>query len=751
MKFRFILFLTLFLYFIQASALFSQSWSNTGPYGARITELITDMTDTNLIYAGTYGAGIYKSIDGGRQWAEVNEGLPVRDNSFIGSLTGPSWWFGDFYPVNDLDLNAQESSRIFAGTNGGGISKSINAANVWFESNQGLPDNAGVSVIWQHPEDTSIVYCGTGGLYVSRDGGLNWNLVEGVPSGATYRVTSIKAQPNDPNTIYVGITSAGEPELPWGLLKTSDGGQSWEVLSQRFSFYDLQIDPSDSTKIWSAIYTGFMQWHLAYSEDGGITWNIHPDFSELSLLRLFADSNWKLYVLATASGVKVIGKSEDAGETWNFRTVSLNSLSVIAVNSLLPETIFLGTNEGVYRSNDGGDTFELKSDGMINTYMNEIKVNPANSSIIYAGGDQGLWRSMDDGNRWVKIHGGQVNSIAIDPDHPDTVYWGNSGGLYRSFDGGDNSVKIREGIITALAIHPDSTNVLYAGVYASNLYRSENYGETWSLSFSASIGISFWIEDIEISRSNSSKIYFGAIRNAVFHGLYKSSNSGASWVKISDPGEVLSISTHPTNDSIIYFATRFGVFRSINGGISYSEISGDLTAQQYSTVWVNPKEPSQILIGTKDQGVFVSSDDGGTWNWIEGGYNPRIMDINYSGDLNRIFLATHGGGIWKGNDIEVGVESREQMHIPENVHLFNAYPNPFNPVTNIRYSLTERSDVTLLIYNIIGEEIRKFSETGMQPGYHEFVWDASDAASGVYLYRFQAGDYVETRKMILLK
>ena len=733
--------------------LYSQSWSNTGPYGAIITELIIDPTDTNIIYAGTFGAGIYKSIDGGEEWKEVNEGLPIRDNIFIGDLEGPSWWFGDFYPVNDLDLNAQESSRIFSGTRGGGISKSIDAAAVWVESNQGLPDSTIVKVIWQHPEDTSIVYCGTGypngGLYVSTDGGLQWNLVEGVPSGATYRITTIKSQPNDPNTVYVGITSGGEPEFAWGLLKTSDGGQSWEVLFQDFSFYDLQVDPSDSTKIWSAIYTG-IGWHLAYSEDGGLTWNIHPDFSDFFDLRLFADSNWKLYILAAESysGNRVIGISEDAGETWNFRTLSLHTLSIIAMNPLLPETIFLGTDEGVYRSDDRGVTFALNSDGMINTYMNEIKVNPVNPAIIYAGGEQGLWKSIDEGNRWDKIHDVQVNAISIDPDHPDTVYWGGEMGLYRSFDGGENSELIREGIITSLAIHPDTPNVIYAGVFPATLYKSENYGETWSLSFSGSL---FWIEDIEISRSNSSIIFFGAARNFSNNGLFKSTNSGASWIKISDPGQVSSIRTHPTDADIIYFATRFKVFKSNDGGVSYSDISGNLTVLQYSAILVNPDEPSQLLIGTKDQGVFVSNDSGDTWNRLEGDYNPRILDINYSGDLNRIFLATHGGGIWKGTDIVIGVENVEPVNIPKTFHLFNNYPNPFNPVTNIGYSLPERSDVTLIIYNIVGEEIRRFSETGMQPGNHEFVWDASDAASGVYLYRLTSSDFVSTKKMVLLK
>lgn len=101
------------------------------------------------------------------------------------------------------------------------------------------------------------------------------------------------------------------------------------------------------------------------------------------------------------------------------------------------------------------------------------------------------------------------------------------------------------------------------------------------------------------------------------------------------------------------------------------------------------------------------------------------------------------------------VEDQSEPLLPLAFSLHQNYPNPFNPMTNIRYSLPEQSNVTLTIYNIIGEEIRRFSATGKQPGDHEFVWDASDVASGVYLYRLQAGltsrGFVATRKMILLK
>ncbi|MHB2156403.1 T9SS type A sorting domain-containing protein [Calditrichota bacterium GD2] len=78
-------------------------------------------------------------------------------------------------------------------------------------------------------------------------------------------------------------------------------------------------------------------------------------------------------------------------------------------------------------------------------------------------------------------------------------------------------------------------------------------------------------------------------------------------------------------------------------------------------------------------------------------------------------------------------------------------PNPFNPETTIWFSLSKNSDVTLKIYSLLGEEIETVVEGKYPAGSHEVTWNAGNLASGVYLYRLQAGDYVETRKMILMK
>jgi hypothetical protein len=89
--------------------------------------------------------------------------------------------------------------------------------------------------------------------------------------------------------------------------------------------------------------------------------------------------------------------------------------------------------------------------------------------------------------------------------------------------------------------------------------------------------------------------------------------------------------------------------------------------------------------------------------------------------------------------------------LPKVYALEQNYPNPFNPSTTIEYALPSRSHVTLTVFNTLGQQVATLVEGEMEAGYHEAVFDASGLASGLYLYRLQAGDFVQTRKFVLLK
>ena len=106
--------------------------------------------------------------------------------------------------------------------------------------------------------------------------------------------------------------------------------------------------------------------------------------------------------------------------------------------------------------------------------------------------------------------------------------------------------------------------------------------------------------------------------------------------------------------------------------------------------------------------------------------------------------------------ITTDVEALAPVEIPSEFQLQQNYPNPFNPETTIRFELPQASDVNLMIYNVQGRLVRKLVSESREAGFHEIVWDARDDAgrsvpSGVYLYRIQAGAFMEVRKLMLLR
>jgi flagellar hook assembly protein FlgD len=100
--------------------------------------------------------------------------------------------------------------------------------------------------------------------------------------------------------------------------------------------------------------------------------------------------------------------------------------------------------------------------------------------------------------------------------------------------------------------------------------------------------------------------------------------------------------------------------------------------------------------------------------------------------------------------VQVSIEDRD-VEVPRQFALAQNFPNPFNATTIIQYSLPAASFVTIDIYDILGRKVETLMQREQPAGYHRITWDASDHSSGIYFYRIQAGEYAETRKMLLLK
>ncbi len=109
-------------------------------------------------------------------------------------------------------------------------------------------------------------------------------------------------------------------------------------------------------------------------------------------------------------------------------------------------------------------------------------------------------------------------------------------------------------------------------------------------------------------------------------------------------------------------------------------------------------------------------------------------------------------GVWR-RPLSGLVSSAEKFSsdLPAGAYLGNNYPNPFNPTTTIRYGLPHRSRILLTVFNILGQKVAELVNGDIDAGYHEVKFDGSNLASGVYFCRMRAGDFVDTKKILLTK
>jgi hypothetical protein len=137
------------------------------------------------------------------------------------------------------------------------------------------------------------------------------------------------------------------------------------------------------------------------------------------------------------------------------------------------------------------------------------------------------------------------------------------------------------------------------------------------------------------------------------------------------------------------------------------------------------------------------SQTSGTTEWLHSVYFTDKNTGWVVGDGGAISHTTNGGATF--------IEETEINELPTNYYLSQNFPNPFNPTTKLRYSIPKTSKVSIKVYDILGNEIETLIKEEKPVGTYEITWYAGNLPSGIYFYILQAGEFVETRKMILLK
>jgi hypothetical protein len=334
------------------------------------------------------------------------------------------------------------------------------------------------------------------------------------------------------------------------------------------------------------------------------------------------------------------------------------------------------------------------------------------------------------------------------------LYSASDDGIYKSTDGGSNWVKKSSGIVLgggALYLFTESifenNGVLFTGAY-TGIYRSTDGSESWQVSNISGSGVmaQYFV--------NHNGILFAARETNNMPYSYTSSDGGSVWSELNNIN--FPTITFLSEGSVLWAGTIDGVWLSTNNGSTWFERNNGLSADPYSSsiIRVNGTLITSLKFG--GSGVYRSSNNGLNWENIGTGL-PFLSSIEKLFVYNNKLIATTSQGLFQRDlsEIVLGI-ANENNNLPQAFRLYQNYPNPFNPSTKIKFdvseiSLNKESPVTLKIYDALGREISVLVNDKINPGAHEVNWDASKFPSGIYYYKLEAGNYSESRKMILLK
>jgi photosystem II stability/assembly factor-like uncharacterized protein len=247
---------------------------------------------------------------------------------------------------------------------------------------------------------------------------------------------------------------------------------------------------------------------------------------------------------------------------------------------------------------------------------------------------------------------------------------------------------------------------------------------------------------------------------------YRTTDDGSNW-SIQSPlfgGQFFSIHFNNISNGWMAGSHRTGelstdgdMVHTTDGGITWIDC-GNAFDQQL--IWIHSYDNNNaIVIGRwGEMNVYTTSDAGTTWITYPSGWDPGWVNLTglygrpYFFDSLIGWVPAEFGTILHTTNGGVSFVEEEQIdEVPNTYFLSNNFPNPFNPSTKIKYSILQSSNVVIRVFDVLGNEIETLVNEEKSVGIYEITWNAENLPSGVYFYQLQAGNYMDTKKMVLLK
>jgi photosystem II stability/assembly factor-like uncharacterized protein len=551
--------------------------------------------------------------------------------------------------TDDFAVVESDPRIIYAGTAGGGLFKTINGGVTWQGIWEDQP-NPSIGDVTLAPSNPSIVYVGTGeannrqssswgdGVYKSMDGGATWKHL-GLKE--THHIGRIAVHPTDPDTVYVAaLGDLWGPNKERGVFMSKDGGATWNqtlIINEDTGVSDIAIDPQSPNIVYAAAYErrrtvfgyngGGPGGGIYRSTDGGLHWTKlgtagvgrglpAGDYGRCAIDIYRKNSN-VVYVLiehATAGGVY---RSEDKGATWthqsdtNPRPSYFSQLRVDPNNDL---KLWMG-GVNIYMSEDAGKTWSQDRFRDVHSDNHGIWIDPNNSDHVLSGNDGGIWETMDSGRNWRHIDNialGQFYEVAFDFQKPyhvcgglqDNYSWcGPSSSTQSVGIGNTDWITVQGGDGFYNRIDPVDPNIIYAESQDGSLSRRDlKTSEAKSIrpqepNDKAERYRFQWNSPLMISAHDHNTIYYGG------NHLFKSTDRGDTWTVLGE-----DLTTNAKRDEMAILGRKID-----KGSGVLSRDDGVADWPCITSIAESPVKAGVLWVGTDDGNVQMSRDDGKTW------------------------------------------------------------------------------------------------------------------------------------------
>jgi ligand-binding sensor domain-containing protein len=701
-----------------------------------------------ILLAGVEGGGVYASTDNGAEWKRTNAGLTTTsvhtlvlngarlfagtDSGVFVSTNDGAWWTRTGLKVGPVNALAVKGLEIFAGTDDGVFCSSDNGDN-W-----AAPGDSGLTYRVIHAlatTGTTLVagahVGGWGGIFVSTNNGASWTQVN---DGWTNCFIGLGSN-------LLAGTSGG------GVSLSSNNGSTW--IQTGLKSGHVSCFAAIGTHLFAGCSFGG---GVFRSIDSGASWTgVNNGFADTSIYALAA-SGGDLFV-ATADGIYV---SHDEGAGWTKSAVIGNpNVHVTALANKGPE-LFAGASWGFCKGLPKPAT---------GTERNSVGL-PLSGCLYHSTDNGDSWQPLLRKFVWCCTISGEevfVGAGGLVDDYGGIVYHTTDNGLSWSRDSIGTI-----GNVEALATSPDGSGGknLFAGTSGDGVFLSTNNGTSWA---AVNAGLP---HDPQYTSGYPTVSAFAVIGAELFvatleRGVFRSTNSGTRWTAINAGLTDTSVTSLVASGANLFAATRGGgVFLSTDDGTTWAAANSGLpTGAIVSSLAVSGLN---LFASTCPDGVFLSTNNGTTWESIASGLPPNspgwigdkagplavtpgyvFVGTGHSGGYTGYGSA--GAGVWRRPLSEVVSVEPRSSGLPGVAALAQNYPNPFNPGTIIKYELFTPAIVRLSVYDVLGREVSVLVNERKDPGSHEIAFDAGGLSSGVYFYRMTVGNFMQAKKLEIVK